>query len=52
MKSEEQKKKRKEIELMHTEVAVLKRTIDIVSKRYNKLETHIVSCVIVELNVE
>ncbi|CCD65721.1 Intraflagellar transport protein 81 homolog [Caenorhabditis elegans] len=43
VKSEEQKKKRKEIELMHTEVAVLKRTIDIVSKRYNKLETHIES---------
>ncbi|CAI2357088.1 unnamed protein product [Caenorhabditis sp. 36 PRJEB53466] len=42
-KSEEQRKRRKEMEFMHTEKSVLKRTVDILVKRYANLETHIES---------
>ncbi|EFO82944.1 CRE-IFT-81 protein [Caenorhabditis remanei] len=43
VKSEDQRKKRKEMEMMHTEKGVLSRTVDILSRRYKQLESHIES---------
>uniref|UniRef100_A0A1I7T793 Intraflagellar transport protein 81 homolog n=2 Tax=Caenorhabditis tropicalis TaxID=1561998 RepID=A0A1I7T793_9PELO len=43
VKSEEQRTRRKEMDLMHTEKQVLGRTVELLSKRYQELETHIES---------
>ncbi|CAL2050087.1 unnamed protein product [Caenorhabditis brenneri] len=43
VKSEEQRNRRKEMDMMHTEKQVLSRTVDILSRRYKQLETHIES---------